>query len=472
MKPWAAGWTAAVLAGCAPAPAPESRVSAVASMAPDAWAASREARAGVDRDWIERFGDRRLSRLVGVATTNSYNLRAAEERLRRAAAVARQAGAALKPQMDASLHGSRSEQKFVGFPFGAGGIPSSISNSFGASLDVNWELDVWGRLRAGQAAAIADAQAQAADLAAARTSLASQIAKAWFAAAEAAEQVALAETELKVRKDTVEAVRGRFELALFEEGGSASQLRLVETELSTARANLAFWEGERERVRRQLDILAGRYPDGSQAGPGTLPRIPSQPPAGLPSELLLRRPDILAAERRFAAAGRRERAAHLARFPSFALTGSLGTTTNRLREVLDSDFGVWSMGAGVAAPILDGRRLLEGERIARSDERQALAVLQQTVLDAFGEVEQALVADRFLARRIDALEEATRLSADASLAAGEDYVGGSGDVLTLLSAQSRRIQAASQLVTVRRLRLDNRINLHLALGGDFRPRGK
>ncbi|NNM30701.1 MAG: efflux transporter outer membrane subunit, partial [Akkermansiaceae bacterium] len=425
-----------------------------------------------DRDWIERFGDRRLSRLVGVATTNSYNLRAAEERLRRAAAVARQAGAALKPQMDASLRGSRSEQKFVGFPFGAGGIPSSISNSFGASLDVNWELDVWGRLRAGQAAAIADAQAQAADLAAARTSLASQIAKAWFAAAEAAEQVALAETELKVRKDTVEAVRGRFELALFEEGGSASQLRLVETELSTARANLAFWEGERERVRRQLDILAGRYPDGSQAGPGTLPRIPSQPPAGLPSELLLRRPDILAAERRFAAAGRRERAAHLARFPSFALTGSLGTTTNRLREVLDSDFGVWSMGAGVAAPILDGRRLLEGERIARSDERQALAVLQQTVLDAFGEVEQALVADRFLARRIDALEEATRLSADASLAAGEDYVGGSGNVLTLLSAQSRRIQAASQLVTVRRLRLDNRINLHLALGGDFRPRGK
>jgi NodT family efflux transporter outer membrane factor (OMF) lipoprotein len=462
---------ALLLGGCTVGSSPDSEVAAVAAMAPKGWAATKEGRAGVDRAWIARFNDRQLEGLVEQSLEQNFDLRAAAERLRQAEALARQAGASLKPQVEGSLQGSNSEQKFVGFPFGDG-IPSSISDSYGSSLDVAWELDVWGRVRAGQSAAVGEAEAQGYELAAARNSLAAQIAKSWFALGEAVEQMQLARDELQVRRDAVEAVRGRFEAALQEEGGSASQLRLVQTELASAEADFAFWEGERERAGRQVEVLAGRYPAGLVEKERGMPAQPPRPPAGLPSELLLRRPDVLAAERRFASSGKRVDEARLAYYPSFRLTGSLGTSTTSLDKLLDSNFGVWSYGAGIVQPIFTGGRLKEDRRIAASRERESLAALQQTVLNAFGEVEQSLVAEDYISRRVEAVGRAAELARDAALSAAEEYAGGSGDVLTLLAALAQRIETASQLVTLRRLWLDNRVNLHLALGGDFRVRSK
>jgi NodT family efflux transporter outer membrane factor (OMF) lipoprotein len=331
---------------------------------------------------------------------------------------------------------------------------------------------VWGRTRSGQSAAVADAQAQAFDYEAARTSLAAQIAKAWFALGEANAQIGLAEASVEVRAKTAQSFEERFAEALIEEGGNASQLRLAQTELASSRATLAFWRGERERALRQIELLVGRYPAGQPFTTRGLPALPPPPPAGLPSELLLRRPDILAAERRLAAAGERSKATRLAKYPSFALTGSTGTTADSLHEVLDSANGVWSLAGGVLQPILTGGRLREEEAIAKTDEQIALGNLQQTVLQAFGEVEQALVAERYFATREDAVREAARLAASAAEAAIQDFSDGVVDAITLLSAQDRNVQTAFQLADLQRRRLDNRVNLHLALGGDFELRGK
>jgi outer membrane protein TolC len=229
---------------------------------------------------------------------------------------------------------------------------------------------VWGRTRSGQSAAVADAQAQAFDYEAARTSLAAQIAKAWFALGEANAQIGLAEASVEVRAKTAQSFEERFAEALIEEGGNASQLRLAQTELASSRATRAFWRGERERALRQIELLVGRYPAGQPFTTRGLPALPPPPPAGLPSELLLRRPDILAAERRLAAAGERSKAARLAKYPSFALTGSTGTTADSLHEVLDSANGVWSLAGGVLQPILTGGRLREEEAIAKTDEQK------------------------------------------------------------------------------------------------------
>ena len=156
-------------------------------------------------------------------------------------------------------------------------------------------------------------------------------------------------------------------------------------------------------------------------------------------------------------------------FPQLKMTASGGTSTDSLKDLLDSDFGVWNLAGNIVQPILTGGQLLAEKRVREEQESQALAALQSTVLQGFLEVELALEADQYLAERQTALEDATALSREAYIASRADYRDGVGDILTVLAAQSRALQFSGQLISIRRLRLDNRVNLHLALGGDFKP---
>ncbi len=462
------GWLGVlVIAGCA-AVSPESRMGAAG--APGAWAATKEARAGIDRRWIGKIGGSELDGLVDAAISGNKDLEAAAARVDRAAAEAKVAGAGRLPSLGLGVDGQRNKQNFIGFPFagGGGGIPTNLSERFGVNLNAAWEVDVWGRMKAGQEAAIADAQARAYDYEAARVSLAGQVAKAWLALGEANEQVALAKDALTARRVLADAVRQRFERAIADDGGSASQVRLTEAEAANGEGILAQRGQERERAVRQLEILMGRYPSGNLLAGAKLPGFPGATPAGLPSELLLRRPDILAAERGLAASGRRVKENKLARFPSLNLTASGGTATEGLGDVLRSDFSVWSVGGSLTQPIFQGGQITGNIAKAQATEREQTAILQKTVLDAFGEVEQALTAEAFLSERERAGKKARELAAEASLRADEEFSAGTGDVLTLIDAKQREIDTASQYVAVRRLRLENRVDLHLALGGDFR----
>lgn len=452
-----------VFVGCV-GTAPESSLSAVKDMAPGRWAATPQAKSGVDERWVRRFGDSRLNRLVNEALSSNHDMRIAAERVIRAGEAARISDATSRPQLNFSADQNRRKTQFIGLPFGG----SQISETYGVNLQVDWEPDIWGRARAGKSAAIASWQAGGQDYRAARASLAAQVCKAWFALAEANEQVRLAKEALEIRKKTKQAVQDRFERAMLAEGGSASQLRLAQTDVASAKADLSARKGDLESARRQLELLVGRYPSGSLSGRLSLPRVPGSPPSGLPSELLLRRPDILAAERRYAATIKRIREAQLAIYPSFKITGSAGTTTEALRKILNSEYGVWSLGTKIAQPILTGGRVRSEVRSRKSNKREALAVLQKTVLNAFGEVERALANERWLRRREAEINEALKLAREAAKAAQDDYRDGNGDVFTLFTAQGRQIQLEAQRASLRRLRLTNRVDLHLALGGGFR----
>jgi len=399
-----------------------------------------------------------LVSLVGEAQRANPSLQASAARVDQAAALAKVAGAERFPGIGAGSQAGRQKQNFLG--------QTSTDNNFGVSLQAAWEVDLWGKVKDGAEAAIADAEAQAQADRALRSSLAAQVSKAWLAVAESNEQVALAEQAVKSREESSTLVRERFERAIAEDGGSAAQVRLSETELATAKSDLERRRGERKRALRQLELLLGRYPSGAVSGAVRLPKLPPAPPAGLPSELLLRRPDILQSERRLAAAGRRSDQAVKARYPSISLTGSLGTTTDQLEKILSSSSGVWSLGGSLTQPIFQGGRIQGGIEQADAAEREAVANLQRVVLDAFGEVEQSLVTEIYLRRQESEIARAVELSKDASARAGEEFRNGTGGVLTFLAAQNREIEASSSLVSVRRLLLDNRVNLHLALGGD------
>lgn len=433
---------------------------------PNSWAASKEARAGVDQRWIAKIGGSELAKLVDEAVANNPNLKAAAARLDRASEEAGIAGSRRLPALEAGANGERSKRNFIGFPFG--GPASNISQQFGVQLNASWELDVWGRVKAGQEAAIANAEARNYEYKAAQVSLAAQVAKAWLALGESNQQITLASEGVNSSRLLVDAVRERFERALDADLGTASQVRLTEVEHANRKETLERRKQERDRALRQLEILLGRYPSGNIAASASLPGFPGNTPAGLPSELLQRRPDVLAAERLYAASGRRVKERKLARFPSLRLTASGGTATESVRDVLNSDFGVWTIGGGLTQPIFQGGEISGEIKMAQASDRENLALLQKTVLAAFGEVEQALAAENFLAERERAAKQAADFAKEAAERAAEEFSAGIGDVLTLIDATRSKIDNMSHYVEVRRLRLDNRIDLHLALGGDFK----
>ncbi len=462
-----------LLAGCGSI-SPPDRMEEAGLETPGSWQDTRTARAGVDADWVSRFKDTRLRRLVDQALADNRDLRAAVARYEQALQQARIVGAAALPMADLTFGGNRQKQNFIGLPLdgfgpgggGGGGVFSNTFNQFNLSLGVQWEADVWGRIRAGKSAAVADAQAAAQDIRAAQASLAARVASTWFTLAEEREQVDLARESENVFRQTADAVRDRFARGQQEDGGAASQLRLAETDAAAARAARLERQQNLESAARRLEILLGAYPAG-QIAAAKLPPVPGKPPVGLPSELLQRRPDVLAAERRYAAAGKRLSEARRAVFPRLALTSSAGTATGDLSDLLNSDFGVWQLAGNVIQPIFTGGQIRAEANVRYAREREVLANLQQTVLNAFGEVETALAAERLLAERADAVSAALDLARQADEAARADFAGGVGDLLTVLTAQNSVLRLRSQQITLHRLRLENRINLHLALGGDF-----
>jgi NodT family efflux transporter outer membrane factor (OMF) lipoprotein len=471
---------AVLFVSCAATP-PGSRLEEAGLEVPPDWSSLPAANRPVDPGWMRRFGDRRLDALIAEAEQRNPDLKIAASRVAQAAEQARIVASAGRPNAFLGFGARRTRQNFIGYPDFGGGAPGdgapaeetvlqNLSNTFGPSLDISWEVDVWGRIRQGTSAAMAEAQGVEMDFAAARTSLAAQVAKAWFALAEAEEQNRLAAETLQATEETERALRDRFRAGQADGQIVGAQYRLAKSDTASARAALEQAAGARDAARRQLETLVGRPARGTLVGPATLPAPPPRPPAGLPSDLLLRRPDVRAAERRFAASGKKTEEARRALFPQFKLTATTGTSTDDLGSILDSDFGVWTLAGNVVQPILTGGRLRAEIRVREEQDREAVAALQKAVLQAFGEVETALAADAFLARRESALKEAVALANEADSEARAAYRDGVGDILTVFATQNRRLATEAQAITVRRLRLDNRINLHLALGGDYTPK--
>src|SRR5690606_3779839 len=197
--------TALLLTACAGEPPPRIPDDLGIDV-PDTWSSDNAATTAAQTlrsDWWREFGDERLDTLIATGLANNPNMRAVMARLEAAAASHEIAGGPLLPEFDASLQNDRARRLFIGFPFGGGGVPSSTFTTYGLSLGVRWEVDVWGRLRAADSAALADQQAAVHDIHAAQMSLAAQVCRAWFAAIEAKQQLELAEATASAFEKTL-----------------------------------------------------------------------------------------------------------------------------------------------------------------------------------------------------------------------------------------------------------------------------
>ena len=458
---------------------PQQNLDAV-SPTPDSWTAlpqaelKTDARSLADLPWWHEFGDAALTSLIEEALQSNHSIAAAVSRLEAALAQATVAGVDAYPQLSAAGAGQRAKQNFPGFPLdlpnsddttssGGGGILSNTSNSFAISLNVSWELDLWGRIRSARRAARADVEAGAAQLAAVELSIAGLTAKAWFATIEANQQLALAEETVDSYRTTAEQVRSRYERGV----RSALDLRLALSEKARAEAGAEARREELDGTTRQLEILLGRYPAAAVASTGVLNRPLGRIPAGLPSELIARRPDLVAAERRLAASGARVVEARRALYPRLSLTGSSGTGSEELEDLVDSDFAEWSLAANLLQPIFQAGRLRAGVRGADARRDQALADFATAALGAYAEVESLLFAEEHMDGRIRHLREAAEQSSAARGLAEERYRGGLDGYITVLAAQRAALATRSTLIQARQQRLATRVDLFLALGGGF-----
>ncbi len=437
---------------------------------PDRFAASPDGSApepDLER-WWARFGDPGLEATFDLVLAGNLDLAAGAARLEAARAQARIAGAALRPSVGARGDAGRQRQNFVGLPIpGGGDVLSTNFSSYGVSLDVSWELDLWGRLDARARAAGAGYRAGEASWRQARLSLAGQAAKSWLALAEARRQRDVARELAESFEQSTGVLRGRF-----ERGRTGPlDLRLAEAQLAGARAQEAAWEEALVRVQRSLELLAGEHADGDALpggveAPTDLPALPAPLPTGLPATLLARRPDLLAAEERLRARSLELYAARRDLYPSLSLSASAGRRTADPADLTGADFDVWSWAGNLAVPLFQGGRLRAAIDLADAEVRAALLDWGQALLVAMTEVETALAAEASLARRVEELDAAAGAAASARALAEERYLAGRSDILAVITARQQALDSRRALLTARREHLELRVDLVLALGGD------
>lgn len=226
-------------------------------------------------------------------------------------------------------------------------------------------------------------------------------------------------------------------------------------------------ERQRDAAVRSLEVILGRYPADQLDVIPDLPPPPSAVPAGLPADLLTRRPDIIAAERRLAARHQQLKASKKALLPNISLTATGGTTSDELKDLLDTRNLIWSLAGNLAQPIFQGGRIRGDIALSKARKDEAIATFAQSLLVAFQEVETTLAAESFLTSQSSSLETAVLESQAAEALAWKSYQNGLSDIITVLESQRRSFTVQSSLIALNNLRLQNRLDLYLALGGEF-----
>jgi multidrug efflux system outer membrane protein len=410
--------------------------------------------------WQAWFRDPQLQAIIAQALANNRDLRAAALRVEEARALYGIQRADLFPAIGAQAGLDRSrtpaDLNLTGRPL----VGSAYQAGVGLS---SWELDLWGRLRSLDDAALQTALASEATRRAAALSLVAQVADAWLELAEIDERLAIARDTIASRQESYRIFARRVEV------GATSRLNLtqIETLLTQAQALGAQLEQQRAQRLNALTLLAGstvELPVG-QARPALDAVFPELPP-GTPSLLLTRRPDVAAAEHRLQAANANIGAARAAFFPSISLTGNLGTASAELSGLFRDGSHAWSFSPSLSLPIFTAGRLRNNLNLAEVRRDLAVANYEKAIQSAFRDVADALAARQWLTRQLAIAETAVQVQTERARLSTLRYDSGAAPFLDVLDAQRDLLSARQQRVQIRRALLSSSVALYAALGGD------
>ena len=447
---------AAGLAGCALDDPPRTealRREALPNAAlPVAWTGAQPQAVRQGERWLDTLGEPALRPLVDEALAYNADLGVAAARVEQAAAAVRIAGASLVPSVGVfAKDGTK-----------LGGDLTGLS---GAGLSASWELDLWGRVRYARRAASGQHAASQADLAYARQSLAALVAKSWFLAVEATRQRALADESVDASARLLALGEHRVRVG----SGTELDVALARSSLNGLRESARGIEAARLQSIRALETLLGRYPAGLADVPDRWSALPETASAAtvVPSELLERRPDIVAAQRRVAAAWDRTGEARAARLPRLSLSAGFSAISSDLFVLQNVDSPTVSIGASLLAPIFTGGALEGTQALRSAEQRQAVAQWARIALQAFSEVESSLSSQAALLERERLLEAALVDGERATALQATRYRVGASDLRSVLQQQLALYATRMALLRVQAEQRVQRVQLHLALGGDF-----
>ncbi|HXS27984.1 MAG TPA: efflux transporter outer membrane subunit [Steroidobacteraceae bacterium] len=409
-------------------------------------------------DWWSGFRSAELERLIAAGRRANDDLAAAVARVRQADAEVRVATAPLLPSLDAGATGAR--QRVIS-PVAGGAL---LYNQFTAELSAAYELDFWGKNRAARSAALATAAASRYDRETVELSVMASIADTYFAVLELRDRLHIAQDNLASAEDILQG------LQTDESVGTTTALDVAQQ--ATVVASLAAAIPPLEQQERQstdaLAVLIGATPQGFDVAANTLSSI-SAPPlgAGLPSELLARRPDVARAEAQLVAANADIRAARADFLPSIALTAAGGYESRDLSTLLEPGSRIYSISAGITQPIFHAGAILGQYRLSQARFDELLANYHKAVISAFGNAEDALAAVRDSAEQLAREDNAVAKARSAYELSQEQFHAGTVNILTVLNTESALFTAQDALAQVRLAHLQALVGLFNALGGGW-----
>ena len=441
---------ACAIGGNPPAPAPAM---------PEAWSESGASEAAAPvRDWWRSFGSTELSGLIDAALEASPDMAIAAEHARQAEAQVRIAGATLFPALNLGIDSSRREIRVDGGSW-------QSANASSATLSASYELDLWGKNASGVRAAESSLLASRFDAETVRLTLVAGVASAYFQVLSLRARLVIAHENLGIAERVYKVVDSR------ARNGAVSALDLARQQAAVLaqRAAIPPLELQERQTLVALAILTGRQPEGfDAAATGVSEVLVPRTAPGIPSELLVRRPDLASAEAQLAAANANVAVARAALLPSISLTGSAGIASDVLLNFLSAPTAAAAIGASLLQPIFDGGRLRAQVDVAASRERELVENYRKFILAALADVESALTAgNRGLDQEV--LQEQVLVQARRALQLAEvRYRAGADDLLTVLDAQRTLFAAEDQLAQIRLSRLLASVGLFKALGGGWK----
>lgn len=462
---------ALVLTGCMMGPdyeRPPAAVPAAFKETPAGWKQAEPGDAASRGAWWAVFDDPMLDTLLHRVVVSNQSLKASEAAFRQARAVVDQSRSNLYPiiSLDGSIDQSRSSTgsrsgSAAGFSGGSGARNETV---YSASLGASWELDVWGRLRRTVESDVATAQATDADLAAATLSAQTDLASNYFQLRALDDQKRLLDASALAYERALQITQSQYKWGVAARGDVA----LAETQLQTTRSQAIAVGVERAQLEHAIAVLLGEPPATFSIEPQPLDDLlPIPPAAGLPSELLERRPDVAAAERRMAAANALIGVAETAWFPDITLSSSFGYAATGWGALFSAANQAWSVGMAVAQTLIDaGARRAVVEQ-ARASYDQTVADYRQTVLTSFQAVEDQLAALRILADQKAVQDQAVASAKEAEQLELNRYKAGTVDYTSVVTAQQSSLSNQQTALTIRQNRFVATVELIRALGGGW-----
>ncbi|WP_417429563.1 efflux transporter outer membrane subunit [Kiloniella sp.] len=423
---------------------------------------NKNAVVAVSQTWFTPDFHQQVSKFIVEGISNNPELKSARARLEQQIAQYDVSESALFPSIDLSGDASRTKSSSKGLN---GERIKNYENSFKAEARISWEIDVWGRLEAESQASYSILLQRQSDVEFAELSVATRIVLQWIELIALEQQLDIARQEKSNLIEVVERTQDRYQQGI----GSILDLRLVETDLANADATLTSKVNERSQAIRKLELILGRYPSGKIKGAKEFPKIVTDFSAGIPSDLLVNRPDLLIAEQKIIAAHHNLNASEANRLPRLSLTQSTSYQNRKLSDIFDPYSLVASIAGNIIQPIYDGgqRRAVIAQNKAIKNE--TIAEYVNTALKAFDEVENHLGNEIYLKKQEEELSRAALMAEQGQNLSREKYYSGLIPILDLLQAQQRFFVSKSRLINIQKQRLLSRVNLYLALGGRNTP---